>query len=665
VKKLLFILLLGSAAYGQGGKIVFQSYVDAADAAKATHTTIAALRSAATPQTTGVYILTDAGQEGGIFKYDASDVSSADNGATVIINGTKRYKRIFEGPVCTAWFGSDATGVADSYAAFNNARIAAKALKRKVRIPSGAFKISQTIVIDDNYVVFEGAGSGRNASGSGTEIRFYGTGPLFDIGTYDGLAENSNLYNGKQGFTLRDVHCVASSGSTAVINEQSVSTYFTNTTFIRDNRGGNVSLQNVWEERFEYGFYGYESDFNNFQNVLFQYNKIGMYLGPRSDQGSYYGANFLLCQKALQITGAMGVAFYTPTFVDCGATAQPYVLISSLAETRNTGAISFHNPWFELGSTGGTGSVRASVLEIGTSESSTGHTSVVLIDMPSLLTDRVGNPGVMATINYFIKSDIADEIIINNPSGYGWANLTNAYVNAVGTGSPLVEMRGVHKYLGYVSIVNSGSGHPNVAMRKYSDATSSIGITEQFSGVSAASGIAKGIYYTPVLDATANADALLGVVFQPTFQDHGFTSVTHFSANFKASTLTEGNAQVSGRIDQYGSGLIIERASSPILRPWLDNSIYFTNNAQTNGLRLYNTGQLEASDAIQSTAVDACSQFKVTSTTKGLMLPRMTKTQRNAITTPLAGLMIYQTDNTPGLRVYNGTNWIKYTETTD
>lgn len=53
------------------------------------------------------------------------------------------------------------------------------------------------------------------------------------------------------------------------------------------------------------------------------------------------------------------------------------------------------------------------------------------------------------------------------------------------------------------------------------------------------------------------------------------------------------------------------------------------------------------------------------STTKGVLLPRMTKTQRDAISSPAAGLMIYQTDSTPGLRVYNGTNWMRYTETAD
>lgn len=57
--------------------------------------------------------------------------------------------------------------------------------------------------------------------------------------------------------------------------------------------------------------------------------------------------------------------------------------------------------------------------------------------------------------------------------------------------------------------------------------------------------------------------------------------------------------------------------------------------------------------------------LNVSSTTKGLLLPRMTKTQRDAIVSPVAGLVVYQTDNTPGLRCYNGTNWVRFTETTD
>jgi hypothetical protein len=55
----------------------------------------------------------------------------------------------------------------------------------------------------------------------------------------------------------------------------------------------------------------------------------------------------------------------------------------------------------------------------------------------------------------------------------------------------------------------------------------------------------------------------------------------------------------------------------------------------------------------------------VTSTTNGVVIPRMTKVQRDAIPAPVAGTMVYQTDSTPGLRMYNGTNWMKFTEATD
>lgn len=49
------------------------------------------------------------------------------------------------------------------------------------------------------------------------------------------------------------------------------------------------------------------------------------------------------------------------------------------------------------------------------------------------------------------------------------------------------------------------------------------------------------------------------------------------------------------------------------------------------------------------------------STTKGFLPPRMTKTQRDAIGSPAIGLVIYQTDNTPGYYYYSGTYWVGLT----
>jgi hypothetical protein len=48
--------------------------------------------------------------------------------------------------------------------------------------------------------------------------------------------------------------------------------------------------------------------------------------------------------------------------------------------------------------------------------------------------------------------------------------------------------------------------------------------------------------------------------------------------------------------------------------------------------------------------------LQVTSTTKGFLPPRMTTTQKNAISSPATGLVVYDT-TLSGIALYNGTNW--------
>jgi hypothetical protein len=54
---------------------------------------------------------------------------------------------------------------------------------------------------------------------------------------------------------------------------------------------------------------------------------------------------------------------------------------------------------------------------------------------------------------------------------------------------------------------------------------------------------------------------------------------------------------------------------------------------------------------------DASAALDITSTTGGLLVPRMTETQRDAISPAAIGLMIYQTDGTAGFYYYNGSSW--------
>jgi len=55
---------------------------------------------------------------------------------------------------------------------------------------------------------------------------------------------------------------------------------------------------------------------------------------------------------------------------------------------------------------------------------------------------------------------------------------------------------------------------------------------------------------------------------------------------------------------------------------------------------------------------EASAMLDAKSTDKGFLPPRMTKVERDLISSPAAGLFIYQTDEAPGYYYYNGTDWI-------
>ena len=60
---------------------------------------------------------------------------------------------------------------------------------------------------------------------------------------------------------------------------------------------------------------------------------------------------------------------------------------------------------------------------------------------------------------------------------------------------------------------------------------------------------------------------------------------------------------------------------------------------------------------IGTTSPDASSALEINSTDKGLLIPRLTTTERNAIVSPAVGLLVYDTD-TMSLWSYNGAAWM-------
>ncbi len=161
-----------------------------------------------------------------------------------------------------------------------------------------------------------------------------------------------------------------------------------------------------------------------------------------------------------------------------------------------------------------------------------------------------------------------------------------------------------------------------------------------------------------------------------TSQRNNFTSEVYtdkyFAINTVASAIIFGATNGGGyqyymaangsntgvNIEYFGSSITysLDNSTTPIFKLLADVSRSYSSLFQ-----VYSNGIVSIGTASPS----ASSILDITSTTKGFLPPRMTKTQRDAISSPATGLVVYQTDNTPGLRCYNGTNWMRYTETAD
>ena len=85
----------------------------------------------------------------------------------------------------------------------------------------------------------------------------------------------------------------------------------------------------------------------------------------------------------------------------------------------------------------------------------------------------------------------------------------------------------------------------------------------------------------------------------------------------------------------------------------------FFSSAQVNPL-MKNDWRYPGTIVIgQNTAIEASSILELESTAKGFLVPRMTSAQKDAISSPATGLMIYQTDGTVGFYYYNGAAWVQ------
>jgi hypothetical protein len=111
----------------------------------------------------------------------------------------------------------------------------------------------------------------------------------------------------------------------------------------------------------------------------------------------------------------------------------------------------------------------------------------------------------------------------------------------------------------------------------------------------------------------------------------------------------QGPTGATGPQGPQGPAGLLASGSAAGNTPYWDGTQWVLNSAN-----LFNNG---SSIGIGTVSPNASAALEVNSTTKGFLLPTMTQTQRNAISTPATGLLIYQSDNTPGFYYYNGSAW--------
>jgi hypothetical protein len=135
----------------------------------------------------------------------------------------------------------------------------------------------------------------------------------------------------------------------------------------------------------------------------------------------------------------------------------------------------------------------------------------------------------------------------------------------------------------------------------------------------------------------------------------GDTFVTGFTLSSNTITLSQ------NRTDQYSAFTIslsaytgstggISGSGTTSYIPKWSNSTTLTDS------KIYDNG---TSIGVGTASPNAAAIIEIASTTQGVLFPRMTKVQRDAISNPPIGLMLFVTDDNEGLYIYKTSGWVQ------
>jgi uncharacterized protein (TIGR02145 family) len=114
-------------------------------------------------------------------------------------------------------------------------------------------------------------------------------------------------------------------------------------------------------------------------------------------------------------------------------------------------------------------------------------------------------------------------------------------------------------------------------------------------------------------------------------------------------------------IQQFNLTIMKTKTNQTKIKVMSKALIYFAIYGLLTAYCLLPTAVFAQGVAINTTgaAADSSAMLDVSSTTKGILIPRITEAQKLAITSPATGLLIYQTDNAAGFWYFNGTIWVQ------
>ena len=133
------------------------------------------------------------------------------------------------------------------------------------------------------------------------------------------------------------------------------------------------------------------------------------------------------------------------------------------------------------------------------------------------------------------------------------------------------------------------------------------------------------------------------------------------SAPDRTVTITGGtNIQITGTYPDFGvnftgttTGGTVSGDYLPLSGGTVTGGTIFQSGLTAN--TFYSSGQV----GIGTSNPNAAAIIEIASTTQGVLFPRMTKVQRDAISTPPIGLMLFVTDDNEGLYIYKTSGWVQ------